>query len=430
MKLRCPRCQQKLTIADKYAGKGVRCPACNKPFTVPTPKSSTEALADKMDLDLEGLAGMEQQSSEMDAKDRKTAEKAIKEKAAGPKVDPKMRTCPTCQKETLSHDPYVEILCSHCWNPIPPKVRAVSDQDVAHRMASRATEGFYAQIGESITYPIPALGSILTAAGVAFAAGIIPVATLASLSNVMDQSNYGGFYDEKSVSLSTQSLILMGTFALEVFFFSAVAIHGFFDVVRTTSIGTDKPPSITWSPGQWGKSFAGFVLLAVYLLGMTALALWLSVEGGVMVVFENRSIGSLMQIGGKGFLALMLLVTIGIPMNLLGMSLGNIMQAVSPIRVLTSIGKTHVHYLFLVMLVAMYGIFFGGAFWTIVHDWFVPQIEKMAAGSKEGDFVKVSLGLLAWGVVMSLYFYGAYVMGRLHGLFAQSFRKSLKFGTL
>ena len=58
MKLRCPRCQQKLTIADKFAGRGVRCPACNKPFTVPTPKSSTEALADKMDLDLEGLAGM------------------------------------------------------------------------------------------------------------------------------------------------------------------------------------------------------------------------------------------------------------------------------------------------------------------------------------------------------------------------------------
>ena len=108
----------------------------------------------------------------------------------------------------------------------------------------------------------------------------------------------------------------------------------------------------------------------------------------------------------------------------------NVVQAVSPLRVLKSIGNTHAHYLFLVMLVSMYGIFFGSAFWTIVHDWFVPQIEKMVAGSKEGNMMQVAVGLLAWGVIMSLYFYGAYVMGRLHGIFAESFRKSLKFGTL
>jgi len=34
---------------------------------------------------------------------------------------------------------------------------------------------------------------------------------------------------------------------------------------------------------------------------------------------------------------------------------------------------------------------------------------------------------LAWGLVMSFYFFGTYVMGRLFGIFARSFRRDLAF---
>ena len=125
----------------------------------------------------------------------------------------------------------------------------------------------------------------------------------------------------------------------------------------------------------------------------------------------------------------MVIVSLGVPMNLLGMALGNVMQAIHPVYVVKSIGRTHVHYLFLLLLASMFGIFFVSAFWSIVHDWFVPQVEKMARGSKEGNLTPVALGLLAWGVVMSFYFYGTYVMGRLFGIFARSFRRDLVFGT-
>jgi hypothetical protein len=117
-------------------------------------------------------------------------------------------------------------------------------------------------------------------------------------------------------------------------------------------------------------------------------------------------------------------------MNFLGLALGTVIQAVNPVRVAKSVARTNAHYVFLFLLVCVYGIAFGASFWSIVHDWFVPQIELMARGAKEGSIAQVATGLLAWGVVMSLYFYGAFVLGRLHGLFARSFRRQLDFGTM
>jgi transcription elongation factor Elf1 len=102
MKLRCPRCQQKLTVADKFAGRGVRCPACNRAFNVPIPKASTSTLADKVDLDLEGLASLEQQSSELDKQELKAVEKVRKAKEEAEKPDPHIRTCPACGKPLLT----------------------------------------------------------------------------------------------------------------------------------------------------------------------------------------------------------------------------------------------------------------------------------------------------------------------------------------
>jgi hypothetical protein len=280
---------------------------------------------------------------------------------------------------------------------------------------------------ECITYPIPALGSIMTAAGVALAAGLIPLAVVSSLTYVMEQSNYG--YDQTKTDLSKLSLMVLGTFAFEVFFFSAVALHTFLDVIRATSIGQDKPPSLTWSPNQWGKSFAGYVALVVYYIAMICLILTILVPGGVPVLWKTLRASDILRAGGPGLIIGMVVISLGVPMNLLGMAMGNVIQAVNPSRVTKSIGRTHVHYVFLLLLAGMFGICFGAAFWSIVHDWFVPQIEKMVRGSKEGNLTLVAFGLLAWAAVMCFYFYGAYVMGRLFGSFARSFRRDLDFGT-
>jgi hypothetical protein len=124
----------------------------------------------------------------------------------------------------------------------------------------------------------------------------------------------------------------------------------------------------------------------------------------------------------------MVLISFIVPMNLIGLALGTIGQALNPVNVLKSIGKTHVHYLFLVTMLCVYGSLCGVAFVAILK-WFIPEVDKMAAGSGAGNLGPVALGLLAWGVVMGFAFYSVYALGRLHGLFARSYRKKLLFGT-
>ena len=65
----------------------------------------------------------------------------------------------------------------------------------------------------------------------------------------------------------------------------------------------------------------------------------------------------------------------------------------------------------------------------LVFDWLLPQVTEMIKSAKAGNVGQVALSMLAWGVVMGVFFYGTYVVARLHGLFARTFRKNLFFGT-
>jgi hypothetical protein len=112
----------------------------------------------------------------------------------------------------------------------------------------------------------------------------------------------------------------------------------------------------------------------------------------------------------------------------MGIGLGSISQGLNPSKVFRSIGLTHAHYVFLVMILCVYGALFGSAFSAVVFDWLRPKVDAMIAGSLEGNITQVALSLLAWGLTMGLFFYGTFVLARLHGLFARSFRKSLLFG--
>jgi hypothetical protein len=327
-------------------------------------------------------------------------------------------------------DPYAEMLCSHCWNPIPAMVQGAAI--AAHRLPGRKSEGgataFYGDLANCVAYPVQALASLLTASGIAVAAGLVPVAAMTALSNLMQQGAVGTEKGVQKADLTGVQWILIGIFATEVFFFTAVAIHAFLDVIRTTTTGTDAPPNLSWSPSQWGKSFLGYVTLVIYAVVMTYLVLLLTSPMDPWEMIRTGRVVEMFKSGGTGLLVGMFIVSLGIPMNLLGLALGNIGQALNPVNVVKSVGRTHVHYAFLVVLLSVYGALFGAAFMAIVFDWLIPQIGKMHAGSAEGDLMQVALALLSWGAVMMFYFYGIYVIARLHGLFARSFRKELAFG--
>ena len=435
MKIRCPRCRQKLSVPERLAGKTVRCPSCRLSLTVPTPRSAVGGALGQSDLDLEGLAQLEVHTSEMSSAELLEAEdlrRADTEEAAQSPTS-SVRTCPHCHSKVTSDDPNVDILCSNCWKTIPAVTSGGglggSSASARRRsMAATGAGGFYGELAVSIAYPIPALASLLTAAGVAFCAALVPVAVMTTLANIMEQENVGTIKGVQKADLSGVQMLFVGIFAAEVFFFSAVAIHSFFDVVRTTSIRDDRAPNLSFSPHHWGKSFFSYLLLCVYFVVMTYLVAELTIKDDVMSFLAKGDLGGLLQSGGKAFIVGMVIVSFFVPMNLLGISLGSITQGLNPVNVVRSVANTHVHYVFLVLIVLVYGGIFGYAFTAILFEWFVPQIDTMFTGSATGNILNVAMPMLAWGVVMAFFFYGTYILARLHGLFARSFRRQLLFG--
>jgi hypothetical protein len=252
---------------------------------------------------------------------------------------------------------------------------------------------------------------------------------MTGLSHVMEQGTVGTPEGVQKTDLSGLAIMVLGIFGAELFFFAAVAMHMFLDVIRASAVGTERPPNLVWNPSQWGNSFVGYLVLVVYFAVMVAGLLTLTLPDGIRVLLETKDAMAVMRQAGGGLIVGLVVICFGIPMNLMGMALGTVPQAINPVRVLRSVAQTHAHYVFLVMVVSVYGVFFGGAFWTIVHDWFLPRIGGLAAGARTGDLVQVAMALATWGLVMAFYFYGTYVLARLHGLFTRSFRRELAFGT-
>ena len=434
MKIRCPRCEKLLSIPEKYAGKAIRCPGCNQAFKVPALTAAVGGSGGG-GVDLEDLARLERGTSQLSEEELAAhAAQQAGEADAEAEARSGFRTCPHCQKKTKATNLNVDLLCSHCWKPIPALGEGGGLGRKAIKQASTEVKatgkgGFYTEIGSAFAYPIPAVSSILSASGIAFLAAMLPVLIITGGSNLMEQSNVGTVEGVQEADLSSVQILLMGIFAVEIFLFSAIAIHSFFDVVRTTGVSDDQPPKLTFSPNQWGKSFLSYLILCAYYAVMTYLVSVLTLKEDLIEYITEGRVQALIEDSGAPFAVGMFIVSFFIPMNLIGISLGNIGQALNPVNVAKSVGFTHVHYIFLVLILSVYGGLFGYSFSAILFDWFIPQLKGMQESSTQGKLLDVALPLLAWGGVMTIFFYGTYVLGRLHGLFVRSFRKRLLFGT-
>lgn len=433
MKIRCPRCEKKLAIPDKFAGMTIRCPSCRLNITAPKTQAAVGGGLSEVDFDLEDLADLEAHTSQMSDEDRVSAERTITAPKPIEQEDGSHRLCPECGKKTKVQNPRAEVLCSNCWTPMPALVKGTADDRGRMRTGAPAAHvtgpgGFYGGLASSMAYPVPAIGSVLTAAILALCLALIPVFVLTVVSEVLQMGDVGSFRGVQQADLSGVQKILITVFTLEIFFFAAVAIHAFFDVVRTTSILNDKPPNLAFSVYAWGRSFVSYLILTGYLVIMTFLVAKLTIEDDVWAYIARGDIRGLIESGGSSFAIGMLIVSFFIPMNLVGISLGTIGQALNPINVAKSVVNTHVHYAFLVVTLAVYGGLFGYMFAALI-GWFLPQVDLMIRGSFTGNVASVAAGLLAWALVMACFFYGSYILARLHGLFARSFRKDLFFGT-
>jgi len=408
----------------------VRCPSCNRAFAVPKPQAALNGPAADSDVDLETLAQIESSSDVLSKRDlsKITAAVSKKEKEDHGKV----RTCPACQKQVHVEDDYAEVLCSHCWQPIPAKVKGgratVVLQTRKRRTAPMEGPGaFYSALIFCLLYPLSALGSMATAAVVAVVAALIPAAVITGGIRLMHQHTVGTAEEYAKQDLSGVTRLLLAVFAVEIFLFVAIALHLFLDVIRTTFTNNDRPPNLAWSPSQWGKSFLACLLLAAYYGVMTYLVATITVSGDVPKMLLSGQVRDLLSAGGTNLVIGLVLVSLVVPMSLVGIALTSVSRGMNPVNVIHSIIRTHAHYAFLVLLLSVYGILFATAFVGILLEWFLPQFEKMVKSSAEGDLAQVALSLVAWGVVMGFFFYGTYVLARLHGVFARAFQKQLKF---
>lgn len=440
MKLRCPGCQKVLNVADAAAGKAVRCPGCNRAVRVPQ-KAAEPAVAAtrgvRSTVDLDSLAQLESRSAQLGQEELAAVQSELAAKRAATAA-PTSRVCPKCKKETPVKDPRVEVLCSHCWEPIP----GIASDDAYdtggarlvghHGGGAEGTTRFYDGLASALAYPGPAIGSILLVVVIAMGSIFLPVGLMTAMAAATAQSEVGkeGITSVEA-DLSSVQLVLKLIFGAQIFAFACIGLNAFFDAVRTTAVGEESPPSLSWNPNSWGRSVIAVVALAIYYGAMTYFLLFFlagpdtasSMLSGAWITDEDFSFGFITP----GFIVGMVVISFLTPMNLIGMSLGSIAQGLHPGRVLKSVGKTHVHYLFLVILLCVYGALGSGAF-AVILEWFIPRVQAAAAGAGKGAMGKLGVGLVGWGAVMGFVFYLNLVLGRIHGLFARTYRKELAFG--
>jgi hypothetical protein len=113
-------------------------------------------------------------------------------------------------------------------------------------------------------------------------------------------------------------------------------------------------------------------------------------------------------------------------MNMIGLSSSHALDGLNPVRVFRSIGNLAGHYFFLFLIMLIYlGMYIGGV--AAVMKWAGPAIMDAAQQGLGVGLVRMLGGPIAWCVLIGLGFYFSYMIGRVLGLFARTFKEKLDF---
>ncbi len=408
----CDRCGQALRVPDDWAGRRVRCRGCNRVLKVPDPV--TGQLDSSVDFDaLTGEAGGPDDGIVTDFAPIPKASRS----AAGKDEDDKLKvTCPHCGKVIKVQDPYSEILCSSCWKPVPP-IQASEDYKIGGG-AGRGAAAFYDEIVGVFGYPMGGLGSIL--AGMLAAGGAILVPVMIILMFVMGVA-LNPIAPEANVSWVP--ILLVAMFLVEGVYFAGMGYSALLDSAGNTVVDNDKPPTLTWNLTTVGSGIVGYVTL-VLVYGLVFVGVNYAVSGGEFAI--PTSVEQVRQLMSPVSILALVLLTFTVPMAVIGLCLSPGLDGLSPGRIIRSIAGTIVHYLLLVVVVCLVlGVYLG--IMSSVIAWAIDTLMiVLRKGISEG-LVSLLLGLVAWMILIGSGLYCALMMGRLHGLFARTFRSKLVF---
>jgi predicted Zn finger-like uncharacterized protein len=428
--VQCPRCQSSFKVPDKYAGKTIKCPACNKPIHLPEPKPSPEEDPSQH-MDFGSMEAIEEGGEALEFRRKRWRRRMTLKEAQASGIDatgkrkpqdPNVRICPVCGTEVRAPDLTVDVLCTECGNAIPGEERAHSEMDAryADSLAGRVTAPitFYTGFGSAALYPLPAIMWILTGMGIALGAIVIPAGAILAFTAGSSLNPIS-----KATDVSWVGLFVAIMFVAQGIYFSLVNYHILIDSIRTTASGGEVPPALTWSPTRLGAAFLGYLALLLYYAGIVFLVLWWS-GGSTLDLSSTQAL--LDRLRSPGTIAVVAIVTFMVPMNLIGLASGRSIDGLNPVRVLRSIAGVGGHYAFLFLIAVFYlGVYMGIV--SGVMGWAGGAILNAVRYGIQHGIQTLAMGLLAWAVVIGLGFFISYSLGRILGLFARTYKDKLDF---
>ncbi len=110
------------------------------------------------------------------------------------------------------------------------------------------------------------------------------------------------------------------------------------------------------------------------------------------------------------------------PMSAIGIASSKTTDGLNPLRVLRSIGRTLGHYFFLDLILVLYGAF-AGVLIALVSS--LGGLTENLISNKQ--IAQLPSSFVAWFALLGAGLYCSYMLGRLVGLFARTFKDRLDF---
>jgi hypothetical protein len=412
-----------IIVPDEWAGRRVRCLGCNKVLLLPYPDEGAEELEDISGpvIDLSEMASPSVLDDAEEPYFPDVSRQVIaQKKPAKPAGEGATRTCPKCGRLTKAADAYSEVLCPHCWTPIPAMAgpgKPKATKEAAPEVFRLMSLGMAGSLPTAFPYAARAWPSLLPGMFLGLLGLVAPLIVLIAVA--MTSGEDPGF-EAARLDQRYAYPVVLAVIVLECFYFLLVGSSATVVNISHTLSASPTPEPLSWnlSPAKTLRS----VLAALAVYG--ALILCMALLCGV--VTQGSWDGLYPANWPVAFWVTLLLVLSLMPMSLVGLASQEWSAGLNPIRLGKAVGRTIGPYLMLLVLILVLVVMI----WAVLL-WAGARIMlALGAGQEHGLaslIAELAFALPMWALATGVALFGAYVIARWLGLFALIHRNRLPF---